>query len=74
MDPIEDTKSAKFNGKATTGELWTVITAKIFKKLGKDKDLRPTFDAEEDAVQARTECWSLLKSLEQVGLSPNESH
>ena len=71
MRSLEDTKSAKFHGKATSGELWTLIAAKIFKKLGKDKDLRPTFDAEDDAAQARTECWSLLKFLEQV--SPKAS-
>lgn len=61
-----EAKSSKFNGRSASGELWNLIAVKTFKNLGKDKDLRPVFDIEENAVRARTECWSLLKSLEQI--------
>jgi hypothetical protein len=62
----EDAKTAKFNGRTNAGEFWVINVIKYFKKLGKDKELRGVFDQEEEASEARSKAWAVMKALDEV--------
>jgi len=64
--PIDDAKTSKFHGRASTGDFWITDVAKIMKTMGEDKRLSGVFDTEEDVVTLRTKAWSVIESLNEV--------
>lgn len=63
---IEDTKSSKFKGRTAEGQFWVESVVKTFRKMEKDKKIRPVFSTDKDATESRSDAWSAAKLLKSV--------